>query len=93
MGGRITDVVQALRFGIALLGIVALLVGSLSVVAPRRSIALYQWIMARFNWRVSPIDEAREIRNTRLLGAVLALLGVMLWWCVGSQRADILAFS
>ena len=86
MSNRITCVLQGLRWGIALLGIVALLLGSLSALAPRRSIALYQWIMARFNWRVSPIDEAREIRNTRLLGALLVLLGVMLLWRLGWQR-------
>ena len=86
MSDRIACVLQWLRCGIALLGIVALFVGALSALAPQRSIALYQWMMERFNWRVSPIDEAREVRNTRLLGALLVLLGVMLLWCRGSQR-------
>jgi len=51
-----------------------LAVGVLSAIWPRRSIGLYQWIMERFNWRVTPIDEAREVRNTVFLGAFLALL-------------------
>ena len=45
-----------------------------------RSIALYQWIMARLNWRVSPIDEVREVRNTRLLGGLLIFLSVVIAW-------------
>ena len=56
------------------LGLLGLAVGVLSAIWPRRSIGLYQWIMERFNWRVTPIDEAREVRNTVFLGAFLALL-------------------
>ena len=66
--------------GLGLLGVVAVVIGGLSAAAPRRSIQLYQWIMERFNWRVSPIDEAREVRNTRLLGALLILLSAALLW-------------
>ena len=69
--------------GLGLLGVVAVVIGGLSAAAPRRSIRLYQWIMERFNWRVSPIDEAREVRNTRLMGVVLILLSASLLWQVG----------
>lgn len=50
--------------------------GTFSAFCPKRSIGLYQGIMERFNWRVSPIDEVREVRNTRVLGTVLVLLSV-----------------
>ena len=63
--------------GMALVGILALGIGLLSAVSPRKSIGLYQWIMARFNWRVTPIDEAREIRTTRLLGILLIGLALV----------------
>lgn len=67
--------------GMTVMGVLALVVGALSVASPDRSITLYQWIMARLNWRVTPIDEARELRTTRLLGAVLLMLGVFaVWW-------------
>ena len=59
--------------GIACLG---LALGVLSAGWPKRSIGLYQGIMERFNWKVAPIDEAREVRNTRVLGTVLALLSL-----------------
>ena len=66
-------------------GLIALVVGMLSLAAPRRSIALYQWIMERFNWRVAPIDEAREIRTTRYLGALLVALSVVVLARLRSQ--------
>ena len=68
------------RWGMGLAAAAGLAVGMLSAAAPQRSIALYQWIMERFNWRVSPIDEARELRNTRALGALLALLSLVIGW-------------
>ena len=67
-------------------GIAAFLLGALSAVAPTRSIRLYQWIMAQLNWRVSPIDEQREIRNTKLLGVLLVLLSLAMWWRLFSMR-------
>ena len=69
-----------LRHGERLAGVVALLVGVMSTASPQHSMRLYQWIMARCNWRVEPIDRAREIRNTRLLGALLTLLSLALLW-------------
>ena len=66
--------------GMVCIGILALAVGGLSVIAPGRSIGLYQWIMERFNWRVTPIDAARELRTTRWLGLLLIALGVLALW-------------
>ena len=82
------DVVVLLAWfwgGMALVGVMALGVGLLSALSPRQSIRLYQWIMARFNWRVSPIDETREIRNTRLLGLLLIGLAVVALWLSVAQ--------
>ena len=60
-----------------ILGVVAMGFGSFSALKPQRSIALYQWIMERLNWRVTPIDAPRELRTTRLLGVLLAALGLV----------------
>lgn len=49
-------------------------VGFLSLFSPARSIRLYQAIMRWFNWKVEPIDERREIRNTKWLGMLMAIL-------------------
>ncbi len=56
------------------LGILGLALGIFSAFFPRRSIGLYQWIMEKFNWKVAPIDEAREVKNTAFLGFFLIVL-------------------
>ena len=75
MSDPIETVVSWCICGGKALGLVAIGFGVFSALAPQRSIALYQWIMARFNWRVAPIDERREIRTTRILGVLLVMLG------------------
>lgn len=57
-------------FGIAL--------GIFSLGAPAHSIQLYQGIMRFCNWRVEPLDYTRELRNTRVLGAMLAVLSALI---------------
>lgn len=69
-------------FGIACLG---LALGVLSAGWPKRSIGLYQGIMERFNWKVAPIDEAREVRNTRALGAALVALSLAILFITFSR--------
>jgi hypothetical protein len=64
------------------IGCLGLILGVLSAVWPKRSIGLYQWIMERINWRVAPIDEPREVRNTRALGAILSALSLTLFFLI-----------
>ncbi len=66
-----------------ILAIGTLWFGAFSTLMPAKSIALYQTIMARFNWRVVPIDEARERRATQVLGALLVLLSLLAMWRLG----------
>ena len=84
------DMLEALaNWGWTVLPLVAagtLLFGAFSAAAPQRSIALYQRLMAWFNWRVSPIDEPGELRTTRVLGVLLILLSAVVWWRVIVQR-------
>ncbi len=74
-------------WGLRGLAISTLGLGLFSVWAPQRSIALYQWMMACFNWRVSPIDEARELRTTRFLGGCLVVFSVVMVWLCDSHRS------
>ena len=60
------------------IGLSGLTLGIFSALRPDRSIKFYQGIMARFNWRATPIDEPREERNTRLLGVFLTLVSMAL---------------
>jgi len=64
------------------LAVFNLVLGLFSVVWPGHSIRLYQWIMKKYNWKVEPIDAAREVRNTRLLGLVLTGLSIATWMVV-----------
>lgn len=66
-------------------GGLGLALGVLSFAWPMRSIGLYQWVMERFNWKVAPIDEAREVRNTRVLGLALAVLSLGIFYLVFSR--------
>ena len=75
-------IVRWLPLATTFIGVISLLFGAWSALAPRRSIALYQWIMAHLNWRVSPIDEPREILTTRLFGSFLIVLSLALFWCL-----------
>ena len=76
MSGSMDVVVWWIWCGGKILGVIALGLGLFSALKPQRSIALYQWIMERFNWRVTPIDAPRELRTTRLLGVLLVVLGL-----------------
>lgn len=57
-----------------------LLFGLFSLFWPLRSIALYQGIMAFFNWRVEPINRRREIFTTRFLGGMMVAMSVLALW-------------
>jgi len=60
-------------------GTVGFAFGLFSAFWPRRSINFYEWLMARINWQARPIDEAKEIRNTRALGWLLIGMSLALW--------------
>ena len=67
------------------IGCLGLALGILSVVRPKQSIGLYQWIMECFNWKVAPINEPREVRNTRVLGIVLVALSLAIFFIAFSR--------
>jgi hypothetical protein len=73
------------RFVFVEIGCLGLALGILSAVWPKRSIGLYQWIMERINWRVAPIDEPREVRNTRVLGVILVGLSLTIFFLTFSR--------
>ncbi len=62
------------------IGVFSFLIGAWSLLSPAKSIGFYIWIMAKFNWTVRPIDEARELRNTRFGGLMLVLLSMIIFF-------------
>jgi hypothetical protein len=73
---------QFVFLGIGFLGLV---LGVFSAAQPKKSISLYQSIMERFNWKVTPIDGPREVRSTRNLGIVLTVLSLAMIYMVFSR--------
>ncbi len=72
--------ITAWQLGMAIAAVLGVGLGLLSFAKPRQSIQLYQVIMVWFNWRVVPINEAKELRNTRVLGAILVFLSLVDAW-------------
>ena len=52
--------------------------GVFSAISPGGMIKLYQWIMQKLNWRVVPIDEEKEKRNTRVMGLLMGFLAALI---------------
>lgn len=68
----------SLKGFLLLVGFLGVALGIFSVIAPRRSITLYQRIMERINWKVAPLDESKEVKNTVFLGHLLVVLSIVL---------------
>ena len=66
------------KLALALISFFGVLLGIFSSTSPDRSIKLYQWIMRNFNWKVEPIHYERELRNTRVLGGLMALVSALI---------------
>jgi hypothetical protein len=54
--------------------------GLLAAVLPESAIRGYQKAMNFFNWTAVPLDPAREIRSTRLLGFLLMIVAAAIPW-------------
>ena len=67
--------IEKLLLLVALAGVA---IGIFSLLAPDHSIRLYQGIMRLCNWRVEPLDYKRELRNTKVLGTLLALVSALI---------------
>lgn len=67
---------QLMKWAVSVFALVSLFFGIFTAAWPRHSIGLYVEIMRWFNWRASPINEAHELKTTRILGVILVLLGL-----------------
>lgn len=78
IGWNVESCLLGFKMALYLIALAAASVGFLSFFSPSKSIRLYQWIMRGFNWRVEPIDERRELRNTKWLGALMTILALVI---------------
>ncbi len=65
--------VTCLRFTMA---IIAVALGALIAWMPRRVIDMQIAFYRLINWKMEPISMEKEIRNTRLMGMTVLILGV-----------------
>jgi len=59
-----------------LFSIFGIAIGFFLTFNPQLAIELQRRFYARINWQIEPISMSKEIRNTRLMGVFLILLGI-----------------
>ena len=57
--------------------LMAIVFGALVAWKPKKTIEIQTAIYRPFNWRLEPISMEKEIRNTRIMGLILLLVGVL----------------
>ena len=70
-------VYNGLKIAIGVVGVVSLVLGTFLVARPRRAIERQIEVYRSINWKIEPISWDKEIRNTRLMGAVALFCGVL----------------
>ena len=56
--------------------IFAFIVGFICFLRPNSAIKIQQKFYAKINWKIEPINTAKEIRNTKIMGIINILLGI-----------------
>ena len=56
---------------------IAVGLGGLLVWQPKRIIEIQIALYRPFNWKIEPISMEKEIRNTRIMGAIALILGII----------------
>ena len=70
--------VRWIQLLLVLVAVAGILLGFLSLMSPKQSVALYQRMMRFFNWRVEPINYDREMKTTRFLGLLMIVLNLLM---------------
>lgn len=56
---------------------IAMVFGALLMWKPKKVIEIQIALYRPFNWKIEPISMEKEIRNTRIMGMVVFILGVI----------------
>jgi len=57
--------------------VIAIVFGALVVWKPKKTIDIQTALYRPFNWKLEPISMEREIKNTRIMGMTVLILGVI----------------
>ena len=66
-----------IKIGIGVVGFMSLVLGAFLMARPKQAIKRQIEVYRRINWKMEPISWDKEIRNTRLMGAVALFCGVL----------------
>ncbi|MBL7196897.1 MAG: hypothetical protein ISS47_02220 [Candidatus Omnitrophica bacterium] len=61
-----------------LVALLAFLNGLICLFNPNLAIKIQQKFYKRINWRIEPINLAKELRNTRIMGLISLILAITL---------------
>ena len=57
--------------------VIAIVFGALVAWKPKKTIDIQIAIYKPFNWKIEPISMEKEIRNTRIMGLTVLILGIL----------------
>ena len=61
---------------------IAIIVGTLIAWKPGKAIDLLIAFYRLMNWKMEPISMEKEVRNTRIMGAILLTAGILSFVCI-----------
>lgn len=59
-----------------LIALLAFLNGAICLAIPSLAIQIQQRFYEKLNWKIEPIDLAKEINNTRIMGVISLMLSI-----------------
>ena len=63
------------------IAVIAIITGALIAWKPRKAIDIQIAFYRLINWKLEPISMEKEIRNTRIMGAVVLVAGILALIC------------
>ena len=63
---------------ITVISVIGVAVGVMLIAKPAAAIEIQKRFYARINWRMEPISMPKELRNTRLMGAVVIVFLIVI---------------
>ena len=70
-------VYSLIKITVGVVGAVSLALGAFLAARPKQAIKRQIELYRRINWKMEPVSWDKEIRNTRLMGAVALFCGVL----------------
>lgn len=70
---------SSLQTLLAVSGAVGIIFGIVAFAWPSAPLRFYQWTMSLIHWRVEPECEKTELRNTRIMGALMIPLSILIF--------------